>query len=187
MAIPENRKYTIEEFLAITEQSEERMELINGEIVFQASPIAVHQDIVGMLCFAMVRYIEKNKGKCKPFVSPFDVLLGEHMVEPDFLVICDPSKQNGKRCVGAPDWVVEVTSSDIQRDYVDKLIIYREAGVREYWIVNPQNKMVFVYFFEESLNTVSLYKWSDHIPVNIYKDAAEPLTICLEELLQMLP
>ena len=94
----------------------------------------------------------------------------KNYVEPDISIICDKKKLDERGCNGAPDWIIEVTSpSDPQRDYGIKLFKYRTAGVREYWIVNPQKKTVMVYDFEKELYS-NQYDFNDDIHVCIYND-----------------
>ncbi len=91
-------------------------------------------------------------------------------MEPDISVICDRDKLTDRGCTGAPDWIVEIISpGNPGHDYVKKLNLYLDAGVREYWIVDPQQRTVLVYFFEENVK-VRQYTFEDTIPVNIYKD-----------------
>ena len=90
------------------------------------------------------------------------------MVQPDFFVICDRDKIIGPRVVGAPDLVIEILSpSNWFHDVVRKLKKYRNAGVKEYWIVMPESKKVMVYFFENSADPIE-YSFNDTIPVNIW-------------------
>ena len=114
--------------------------------------------------------------------APFAVFLNKDnrtYVEPDVSIICDKSKLDDYGCNGAPDWVIEITSpSDPSRDYGIKLFKYRSAGVREYWIVNPQKHTITVFDFEKDQNS-NQYNWEDDIPVCIYSD----LTINIAKLL----
>ena len=118
-------------------------------------------------------YIRKNTGNCKVYPAPFAVFLGEdnkNYVEPDISVICDKNKLTDKGCSGAPDWVIEITSpSNPQMDYGVKLFKYRTAGVREYWIVDPQKRTVMVYDFEKEKES-NLYTFDEDINVCIYDD-----------------
>lgn len=120
--------------------------------------------------------------RCKVFPAPFAVFLNEddlNYVEPDISVICDKDKLDERGCNGAPDWIIEVTSpSNPQNDYGIKLFKYRTAGVREYWIVNPQKKTVTVYDFETEKKS-NQYNFEDDVPVCIYED----LCINITELL----
>lgn len=184
MAVLKSEEYnTFEDFLKLAEASDERMEYIDGEIVYLAAPSIRHQLITGGIHAQLWNYIRTNKGKCVPLVSPVDVQLGKNQVQPDVLVVCDPDKLNGKKCIGAPDWIVEVTSSNYQTDYTKKLELYKTNGVREYWIVNPEEEKVLVFFFEQNRNTIEFYSFAQPIPVNIYKDAPVQLSICIAELL----
>ena len=96
--------------------------------------------------------IKSHGGSCESFFAPFAVFLNEddtNYVEPDISVICDPDKLNDKGCSGAPDWIIEIVSPGSRRmDYFTKLFKYRNAGVREYWIVDPEKKRITVYDFE---------------------------------------
>ena len=105
--------------------------------------------------------------------APFAVFLNKddrNYVEPDISVVCDKNKLDDRGCNGAPDWVIEVTSpSNPQNDDGIKLFKYRTAGVREYWIVNPQMKSVMVYDLEKEEKS-NQYSFEDDIPVCIYDD-----------------
>ena len=116
--------------------------------------------------------------------APLDVKLDEyHVVQPDILVVCDPDKFDKNRCNGAPDWVIEILSpSDPHYDTGTKLYLYAASGVREYWIVDPEDKKVLVYLFGKP-NIIGLYSFDDDIPVTIYKDAPVPLNIRLSDIL----
>ena len=93
------------------------------------------------------------------------------MVEPDISVICDPNKLTDRGCTGAPDWIVEIVSpSNSSHDYVRKLNLYMEAGVREYWIVDPLSMKIFVYHLGETDFKADAYTLQDKIKVNIYDD-----------------
>ena len=88
-------------------------------------------------------------------------------IEPDISVICDKSKLDEKGCHGAPDWVIEIVSPGSKRmDYFIKLFKYRTAGVKEYWIVDPDRKLVIVYEFDK--DDANTYSFFDEVPVGIY-------------------
>lgn len=170
MPIPKDRKYTAEEFFKLEEETDEneRFELLNGEIVAMGTPNEMHQDIAGGLYMKLRLFIEANRGKCKPFIAPFEVRLNnDNVVQPDVFVVCDPEKRDGKRVNGAPDFIVEVLSSNRYDDLVRKHHIYAEAGVREYWIVDPKNRRTLVYFFEKD-QFPNIYTFEQPIPVGIY-------------------
>lgn len=95
---------------------------------------------------------------------------GHTYVEPDISVICDKNKLDEKGCHGAPDWIIEIVSpSSIHMDYIKKLAKYNDAGVREYWIVNPIKSTVMVYIFGDEWD-LHQYSFDDDIPVHIYPD-----------------
>jgi len=147
-----------------------RAELIDGHIYMMSAPSSTHQEIVLNISADTRDYIRRNKGKCKVYPAPFAVYLPPYTnnyLEPDISVICDPKKLNDKGCYGAPDWIIEVTSPSSKfYDETTKLNKYKKSGVREYWIVEPDEEKVIVYFFEK--NFLSYYDFGDLIPVNIY-------------------
>uniref|UniRef100_UPI004057A1B5 Uma2 family endonuclease n=1 Tax=Acetatifactor sp. TaxID=1872090 RepID=UPI004057A1B5 len=160
--------HTIEDIYALPEG--ERAELIDGRIYYMAPPSRKHQDIAGELFGTIREYIKSNHGSCKPYIAPFAVFLTEddnNYVEPDISVICDPNKLNDKGCVGAPDWIIEIVSPGSRHiDYFTKLFKYRTAGVREYWIVDPDKNRVTVYTFES--DSMEEYAFTDNVPSGIY-------------------
>lgn len=161
--------YTLEDYYALPD--ERRVELIDGFIYDMAAPSTIHQIIAMEFAVQIRNYIKKNKGECIPFISPVDVQLDcddKTMVQPDVLIVCDKSKII-KRCVmGAPDFVVEVLSpSGRVKDTIKKLNKYLDAGVKEYWIVDPDKKSVLTYVFEDDQMPV-IYGFEDEIPVGIY-------------------
>ncbi len=73
--------------------------------------------------------------------------------------------------MGAPDWIIEIVSpSNSSHDYVKKLNLYANTGVREYWIVNPIKKNIYVYYFEENQFETMVYTFQNKVKVNIYED-----------------
>jgi len=180
MPIPQEKTYTIEDIYALPDG--QRAELIDGQIYMMSPPNTRHQRLIGELTITIGNYIRSKGRNCKVFPAPFAVFLNKddrNYVEPDISVICDKTKLNDLGCNGAPDWVIEVTSpSNPQHDYGIKLFKYRTAGVREYWIVNPQKNTVMVFDFEHEKNS-NQYGFEDDIPVCIY----ENLSINIAELL----
>ena len=86
------------------------------------------------------------------------------------MIICDKTKLDGKRCNGAPDFIIEIISpGNPADDYIRKLYYYQKFGVREYWIVDPQRKSVTVNFFEKNILNVP-YTFDSIIKVSIYED-----------------
>ena len=175
-ALKKEKVYTIKDIYTLPEG--EHAELIDGQIYYMAPPSWNHQRISRKLHQTIANYIDYNNGKCEALAAPFAVFLNEddvNYVEPDISVICDLSKLDDKGCHGAPDWIIEIVSpSSKPRDYMTKLFKYRTAGVREYWIVDPDKQIVMVYGFEN--DTVEQYNWGEDVPVGIY----EGFTITLE-------
>lgn len=168
-ALRKEEIYTVNDIYALP--GGERAELIDGKIYYMAPPNRRHQDIVFSLSRRIADYIDSNDDSCKVYLAPFAVFLNENdtnYVEPDISVICDSSKLTDKGCNGAPDWIVEIVSpGSRQMDYFTKLFKYQTAGVREYWIVDPEKDSVMVYRFEEE--TMEQYSFGDDVPVGIYE------------------
>ena len=162
--------YTIEDIYALPEG--QRMELIDGQIYDMAPPSRRHQKISSKLHQAIANYIDSKSGECEVYAAPFAVFLNEddhNYVEPDISVICDKNKLTDKGCNGAPDWIIEIVSTSSKRmDYLIKLFKYRDAGVKEYWIVDPEKNRITVYNFVN--DTIEEYSFGDDVPVGIYED-----------------
>lgn len=139
--------YTVADIEALPDG--ERAELIDGEMFMMATPATIHQRLLVALIFEIESYIRKKKGNCELLPAPFGVYIKKddrNYVEPDISVICHGDRLDEKGCQGAPDWVIEIVSpSSKKMDYVRKPLLYREAGVREYWIVDPKRETVTIY------------------------------------------
>ena len=146
MPLPKEERYTLSDALSWDEH--DRIELIEGAPAMMAPPSRIHQEIVAELTRQLGNYLEGKK--CKVYPAPFAVRPFEKnddspedvdtLVEPDISIVCDSDKLDDIGCKGAPDMVAEVLSPSTQRH--DRL--YQRAGVREYWIVDPENKTVQV-------------------------------------------
>ncbi len=159
---------TAEEYFRLTENREERTELLDGEIVAMASPSIRHQDIAGGLHAELRQFVKQNRGACRTFAAPTDVKLDDfNVVVPDVFIACDTNKFDSQCYNGAPDFVAEVVSSNRSDDFDRKLWLYRRSGVREYWIIDPKNEKVLVYFFEEK-SFPDTFDFHTPIPVHIW-------------------
>lgn len=165
--LSEEKGFTIDDIEALPEGK--RAELIDGHMYGMAPPSRMHQEMVMRLLVAIVNHIDSSGGKCRAYPAPFAVRLFDdnvNYVEPDISVICDPGKLTDKGCSGAPDWIIEVLSpATWLHDVYRKLELYRAAGVREYWIVNPRDASVVVHAFPDS----AVYSFDDSIPVSIWE------------------
>ena len=168
-ALKKEEVYTIEDIYALP--NGERAELIDGKIYYMAPPNTKHQRLVHFFDREIGNYIQSKHGECEVFPAPFAVFLNENdtnYVEPDISVICDKNKISDKGCHGAPDWIIEIVSpSSKQMDYYKKLFKYRTAGVREYWVVDPEKELVTIYSFEK--DSMEEYSFDKDIPVGIYE------------------
>ena len=146
MPLPASKNhYTFADCLAWDES--DRIEIVNGEAIMMSPPSRAHQEILMELARQLANYLEGKR--CKVYPAPFAVRLFERdgdapenvdtMVEPDISVVCDNNKLDKHGCKGAPDMVVEILSPSTRRhDRLVKLGLYQQAGVREYWIVDPE-------------------------------------------------
>lgn len=153
MVLPaKQEQYTFADVL--TWEEGENIEIINGEAFMMATPSRIHQKIIMELSRQLANYLEGKS--CEVYPAPFGVRLFEQdgdspvnvdtAVEPDISVVCDRSKLDEHGCKGAPDMIIEVLSPSTRRhDRLVKLNLYQRAGVREYWIADPDNESVQVF------------------------------------------
>lgn len=166
-------RYTLKDYYAIPDGM--RVELIDGVIYDLSAPTVTHQMLVGDIWSVLNDYIARNKGKCLPLFSPLNVQLDcddNTMVQPDVLVVCNKNKVIRKCIYGAPDLVIEIFSkSTARKDKTIKLAKYRESGVREYWMVDPDKRIVIAYDFMQDKHTI--YGFEDMVPVAIFDNQCE--------------
>ena len=159
--------YTLEDYYALPD--ERRVELIDGVFYDMASPGRLHQAILGQLYLQLASCADRHP-ECELFFAPADVCLDNDnytMVQPDLYINCSRKDDDKRRLNGAPDYVVEILSpSSRTHDMFRKLSKYRFAGVREYWIVDPEKQKVIVYVFEKDDIPV-IYTFHDTVPVGI--------------------
>lgn len=180
MPLPRQRTYTIDDIYNLPEN--QRAELIDGQLYNMAPPGRMHQKLVMELSATIRDHIKTNSGSCEVYPAPFAVNLAADdttYVEPDISVICDKDKLTDKGCSGAPDFVIEIVSpSSRKMDYSTKNALYSDAGVREYWIVDPAKERTTVYRYEEDVAPM-IFPFTQSIAVGIYGD----LSIKISDLL----
>ena len=164
---------TVEDVLALPEG--QRAELFDGEIAARAFPTATHQGIIGCLFTEIAVYLRAKDEHCRIMTSPFAVFLkddGRNYLEPDITVVCDEGRLDEEGCHGAPDWVIEVVSPTSRAlDYGKKLGAYIDAGVREYWVVDSEKKVIVKYYLEQPDIPV-IHHFGDIVKSDIYNDLA---------------
>ncbi|AFV03420.1 MULTISPECIES: type II toxin-antitoxin system prevent-host-death family antitoxin [Dehalobacter] len=173
------KKVSYEEYMELVESSDQRYELIDGEIYLLASPSFTHQVVVNEISGCFYNYF---KGKpCRSLTAPLDVRLfgyatkfeeDPNVVQPDVVVICDEDKVNEKnKYEGIPTLAVEVLSPSTKaKDLVAKLNLYMKSGVLEYWVVNLENKSILQYSFSEErdINYPQSYQQGDTIQSTVF-------------------
>jgi len=178
----DGRRYTYSDYM--TWDDDERWELIDGVPFLMSAPTTRHQEISGNLYFQLRSSLEGKP--CKPFYAPSDVRLNADtldntVVQPDVYVLCDRGKLDKTGCKGAPDFVVEILSpSTSSRDMYLKFDLYRQSGVREYWIVEPDEKVISAHILSDEDYITRIYKETDKAPIH----ALDGCTIDLAEVFQ---
>jgi len=174
-----DRRYTYEEWLEL-DTGDVRTELIDGylykhvytevidgEVYSFSAPNLFHQRISGEL-FAHFRDYLKGKA-CEVFATINVKLEQDTLFIPDLVVVCDKNKLDIKGCNGTPDLVIEILSPSTSRhDRITKLKVYRKAGVKEYWIVYPEEQYIDVYILINDMYTINTYDRNETIPVSIF-------------------
>ena len=150
-------------------------------------PVTKHQAILSELFFLIKSYLQGKKGKVFP--APFGVRLfpekdlsDNTVFEPDIVVVCDLEKLDERGCNGAPDMVIEIISpSSVKYDRVYKFRKYQQAGVREYWIVDPDTKTVQVCMLENGRYVVSVYDETEKAAVSVLEGCEIDLSAVFAE------
>lgn len=172
--LAEKRDFTTEDLDNLPEGV--RAEIIDGQIFYMASPTTTHQRILSRLGVALANHIDSRHGTCEVLFAPLDVRLNKDnrtCVQPDLLVVCEEDERlREDGCHGAPDLVIEVISKSTRpRDYGLKLRKYRDSGVREYWIIDPQKRTVLVNFFEDEIQN-NLYSFEESVKFCLFPELA---------------
>ena len=160
----------------LTWPDEERWEIIEGVPFSMSAPSDIHQKVLRELLTEFNIYL---RGKtCQIFSSPFDISLPQiqsdsdeniyTVVQPDLVVVCDNNKLSRKGCKGAPDMVIEILSpSTASKDCIRKRELYEKHKVKQYWIIDPEEKEVFIFKLTEDFTyrNPEKYKKDDKIKV----------------------
>jgi prevent-host-death family protein len=174
------RRISYEEYLNLVNSSEQRYELIDGEIYLMASPSFNHQIVVNEIAGRFYNYF---KGKsCRSLTAPLDVRLfgfatkfeeDPNVVQPDVIVICDTDKVGEtNKYEGVPTMVAEVLSPSTKgKDMVIKLNLYMKSGILEYWVVDLENKSIFQYSFsgERDIASLNIIKEGDTVKSTVFE------------------
>ncbi len=151
------KPYTWQDYLQLSD--DDRYELINGDFyAMSPAPTRQHQDI--SFDFSGQLWPQLRNHPCSAYAAPFDVRLpgkkenaesSTTILQPDISIICDQDKLDDHGCVGPPDFVAEIISpSTAVHDNITKTTIYELAGVREYWIIHPIDKLIIVRILDEA-------------------------------------
>ena len=182
--LPQEKRYTYADLLEWDDDV--RYELYSGIPMALASPTDIHQSILGELYLQLGNYLKGKK--CKAYFAPFDVRLFEKeedhpknvdtVVQPDLMVVCDQNKVDRHGVHGAPDLVIEIISNSSRRlDRLTKLNLYQRAGVREYWIVDPDSCVVSVYTLKDGVyRAAPAYGADSSVRVGILDDCTIDLS-----------
>jgi len=175
-----NKRYTFADYL--TWIDDKRRELINGFVnLMTPAPSRIHQRILGSIHGQIWTYLKGKK--CEVYSAPFDVRFpsknGEvsndkiyTVVQPDICIICDESKLDDNGCLGAPDLIVEIVSlSSVKKDIEDKFRLYEQSGVKEYWIVQPNDTTLTTFFLENGkYQHKGMFTKGSKVPVLIFEE-----------------
>jgi len=171
----------------------ERWEIIYGEAFAMSAPNAYHQAILGEMHRQIATFLLGRE--CKAYLAPYDVRLfweegpdGEDVgsddtvVQPDISVVCDKKKRGLEGCRGAPDFVAEILSpSNTAIEMQRKFNLYRDAGVREYWVVDGESKSVIAYLFDGDRVASKTYGENDTVAVASLPGLSVELTPVFDE------
>ncbi|HEX3043200.1 MAG TPA: Uma2 family endonuclease [Bacillota bacterium] len=171
--------YTYGDYLTWPE--EERWEIIDGTPYMMTAPSRIHQEISGELFVQFHSYLKDIS--CKVYAAPFSVRLPkgnerndteiDTVVEPDLALVCDLSKLDDQGCKGAPDLIIEIMSpGSVKNDMLKKFNRYEKAGVKEYWIIEPNGKVVTVFTLGENgrYGRQEVYSEEDEVQVKVCRD-----------------
>jgi Uma2 family endonuclease len=181
VAYEDERKWTYADYKEWELKPGERFELIDGVAYAMAGPNTEHQQISMILSAQLFTYFEGKS--CRPFAAPFDVRLfyeedesDDTVVQPDLVVVCDPEKLGKEGYRGAPNLVIEILSpSNTAIEMYRKLELYRSAGVKEYWIIDPEQKLIEVYRLNGDRYESYILRMGDTVQSTLFPGLAIPL------------
>jgi Uma2 family endonuclease len=167
------RHFTYADYKTWDPEKTGRYEIIYGVAYAMAGPGAYHQTISGEMFRQIANFLYGKP--CKVFPAPYDVRLfyeedenDDAVVQPDISIVCDEKKRGPEGCRGAPDFVAEILSpSNTASEMVRKFELYRQAGVREYWVLDPENKILHAHLFDGSQILTRFYGKTDIVPVSV--------------------
>ena len=166
----QSKRYTYADYASWDDEN--RYELIDGVVYMMSAPSVLHQRISRNLFRQLDAFLEGKP--CEAFYAPLDVCLNamgdddDTVVQPDIVVICEQSKLDKKRCNGAPDFVVEIVSPSTSRhDRIRKLNKYMQTGVREFWIVDPDDKSAATHILDNCKYVINAYEDTEIVPVSV--------------------
>lgn len=142
-------------------------EVIRGKIDFVRVPNRKHQEVCAKLFYQFYTHFGERSIKVYFAPTPVRLFVGveqvDTVVEPDLFIVSDPNKLVDYGCCGTPDVVIEVVSSETKiHDEVVKFALYEQAGIKEYWIVNPATEEVAVYYLTaDKYQLISFYNRDD--------------------------
>jgi len=179
------RRITYAEYEQLVESSDQRYELIDGEVYLLAAPSYQHQIVVNEIAGRFYLYFKDKP--CQSLTSPFDVRLfgfatkfeeDPNVVQPDIVVICDKDNVRDNKYHGVPTLIVEVLSPSTKgKDLATKLQLYLKSGVSEYWVVDPDERRIIYYLFtpEREINKYSIYQVGDIVVSTAFKGLEVPV------------
>ena len=187
------KRITYEEYMALVDSSDQRYELIDGEVYLLASPRFNHQVVVSEIAWHLSNYFRSKP--CRSLTAPLDVRLfgyatkfeeDPNVVQPDVIVVCDEDKVNeDNKYEGIPTLIVEVLSPSTKgKDMITKLNLYMKSGVSEYWIVNLESKSISQYTFspKRELESAKDFREEDIVKSPVFEGLKIPLKDIFSEI-----
>jgi Uma2 family endonuclease len=181
IAYEEEPQWTYKDYKKWELKPGERFELIDGVAYAMSAPGTPHQQISMILSAKLFNHFEGKT--CRPFAAPFDVRLfyeedesDDTVVQSDLVVVCDPEKLGKEGCHGAPNLVIEILSPSNTAIEMNRMLgLYQSAGVQEYWVIDPEGKVIEVYCLEQGLYKPHILQLNDTLQSTLFPTLAIPL------------